>query len=828
MPVPVRQNRSGLRCGVNKERATGGVSQPPAITLDFLGFPETGQGGGQTGQDRRTRTGITSPPKTSIIQFLNPGFITSYSFTAYEPRQKHKQFSCQTGSDMDLSSLNPSQLEAVEYFDGPLLVLAGAGSGKTRVLTCKIARILETGRARPWEVLAMTFTNKAAGEMRRRVSSLVPGDGDRVKAGTFHSICAWLLRREAHHLGFSENFTIYDADDQKVLIRKLMKAREMTSGITPGQARDYISRKKNEGVAPENALLEEVSSLRDADLAGVYQRYQTELRNSGAMDFDDLLTSALDLIRQNSDIRATYSGRFAYILVDEYQDTNRVQHQFLRELSGEGRGVCVVGDDDQSIYAWRGACIENILGFPDEFPGTRLVRLEENYRSTGNILRGAAALVRNNSRRHGKTLWTRRDDGEPIRVRLLASEVDEAQWIVGEIVSLIATGGCPSDSVAVLYRTNAQSRQFETACRKHGLNYEVVGSQRFYERAEIKDITAYLRLLLNHSDRVSLERVINRPSRGLGRKGLAAFLGHVDRTGIDPFEAMEKISGLDGVSTRAAMELTRLASWYRVTAEGLLVTGTAAAVVDSLLQNVDILQMYDPGEVTDQARLENIAEFRRSVVEYDAEFPEGGLPGFMTEVSLATSVDEYEGQDSGKIALMTLHCAKGLEFHTVFIAGLEEGMLPFVRPGDYASSDMEEERRLLYVGMTRAMNGLVLTWIQNRIRPGVRQSGPSRFLSEIAGGTHGIGPAAPMVSVVPRECPPGAVERSVPESAESYARGDVIRHPRYGRGLVTAVLRRGDEWQITVDFGMDEPKTLVTGYVPIPVIKHRGTIADLD
>ena len=721
---------------------------------------------------------------------------------------------------MDLTLLNPSQLEAVEYFGGPLLVLAGAGSGKTRVLACRIAGIIETGRARPWDILAMTFTNKAAGEMRRRVSTLIPGEGDRVKAGTFHSICAWILRREAHHLGFSENFTIYDADDQKVLIRKLLKNREMTTGITPGQVRDDISRKKNDGIGPEDALLQ-ASNPRETDLAGMYGAYQQALRDSGAMDFDDLLTSALRIIRQNSDIRAAYATRFPYILVDEYQDTNLVQHLLLRELAGDGAGVCVVGDDDQSIYAWRGACIENILGFPDDFPGTKIVRLEENYRSSGNILRGAAALVGNNSRRHGKTLWTRRDDGGPIRVRTLASEAEEAGWIASEIAGLIASGECPSDSVAVLYRTNAQSRQFETACRKHGLSYEIVGSQRFYERAEIKDIVAYLRLLLNPGDRVSLERIVNRPSRGLGKKGLAAFLGHLDRTGCDPFEAMERAGGMDGVSARAASELARLASWHRVVTDGILRSGPAASVVDSLLGNVDILQMYDAGDVTDQARLENIAEFRRSVAEYDTESPGGGLSGYMTQIALETTGDEYEGADSGKVALMTLHCAKGLEFHTVFVAGLEEGMLPFVRPGDFLPSDVEEERRLLYVGMTRAMNDLTLTWVANRVRPGVRQSGPSRFLSEIAGGASRLRPPV-------REASPAAVEQTLPAGGESYSRGDVIRHPRYGKGLVTAALRRGEEWQLTVDFGLDEPKTLVSGYVPIPVIKHRGTLADLD
>ena len=722
---------------------------------------------------------------------------------------------------MIVDQLNSRQKEAVDYTDGPLLVLAGAGSGKTRVLTAKIADIIEKGYAEPWEILAMTFTNKAAQEMRERVNSILPGRGSRIRMGTFHSVCAWILRREAHHLGYNENYTIYDSDDQKTLIRRLLKNIDSSTKITPGLAKGYISSSKNEGISAEEAM-QHAKGQREIDLAGVYLKYEERLKASGAFDFDDLLTGVLRVFRQDNDTRRLYSSMFSYILIDEYQDTNRVQHELLKELSKDGAGVCVVGDDDQSIYAWRGACVENILEFSKDFPGTRIIRLEENYRSTGNILRGASALVNHNRKRHGKTLWTRQEAGLPIKVRSLYNEIEEAEWILGEIRELVEDSSLSRECIAVLYRTNAQSRQLETACRKHGINYEVVGSQRFYERMEIKDIIAYLRVLINHDDRLSLERIINKPPRGLGRKGRAAFFDFVDSKKLDPMDAMFISDNISGIASRASKELKSLGEWFRL-AEGNVAEGISVSeIVDGLLDSTGLARQYDTEDITDQSRLENIAEFRKSVSEYDQAVPGGGLPGFMTEISLATTVDEYEGENSGKIALMTLHCAKGLEFNTVFIAGLEEGMLPFIRPGEYVPSDMEEERRLLYVGMTRAQKRLVLTCAINRRRGGVSQSGPSRFINEIASGENRIPPVEKVFANGRDDI------EETDESALVYSRGNLINHPRYGRGLVKKVVKSGSEWRITVDFGFDEPKTLVTGYVPIPILKQKGSVQDLD
>ena len=719
---------------------------------------------------------------------------------------------------MTIHQLNSSQKEAVKHREGHLLVLAGAGSGKTRVLTARIVDIIHGGDARPWEILAMTFTNKAAQEMRERLKRTLPGDGGKVRMGTFHSICAWILRREAGALGHSPNFTIYDADDQKTLVRRILKQVTIETRITPGMAKGYISWSKNCGITPEEAEASS-QSRRDRDLARIYRSYQERLRRSGAFDFDDLLTVVLQGFRQNIDIRRNYSLAFRHILVDEYQDTNKVQHELLKELARDGALVTVVGDDDQSIYSWRGACVENILDFSRDFPDTHTVRLEENYRSSGNILKAASALVRHNSRRHGKTLWTRKDPGASVKVHCLSSESEEAEWVLGEIMELLEDGDCPLDSIAVLYRTNAQSRQFETACRKRGVRYEVVGSQRFYERMEIKDIIAYLRVLLNHDDRLSLERIINRPTRGLGKKGRAAFFGFVESSGTDPVDAMAIADEIPGVSSRSAEALRKLHGWFLESEQAMADGSSAFEIVDALLDNTGLSLQYDTGDVTDQSRLENIAEFRRSVAEYDQTMPRGGLPGFMTEISLASTVDEYEGTDSGKVALMTLHCAKGLEFDTVFIAGLEEGMLPFIRPGEYVPENIEEERRLLYVGITRAQRRLTLTFTLNRRRAGVRMSGPSRFIDEIARGQTRI--PAPESTFKENVQLPGR------GGVQEYSRGNLVEHPRYGKGIVVKAVKNGSEWRITVNFGFDEPKTLVTGYVPIPILKRRGSPSDL-
>lgn len=715
------------------------------------------------------------------------------------------------------TGLNPEQAEAVGYLGGHLLVLAGAGSGKTRVLTCRIAHLLDARVVEPRRILAVTFTNKAAGEMTERVAKLSPSDAPKVRMGTFHSVCAWILRREAPAGGWPENFSIYDADDQKSLLRSLLKGSPVEARVTPGAAQSWISKWKNSITTPATAV-EEAGNDMEREIALIYTAYDGALRRNGAFDFDDLLTVVLGFIRQDADAGRRYSGMFGHILVDEYQDTNLVQREILRSLGGPGSMVCAVGDDDQAIYGWRGARVSNILDFPDDFPGTRIIRLERNYRSTPAILRAASSLVSFNRGRHGKVLWTERPEGERVTVASLRNPEDEAAWILREVSDLGTRGVRPGD-IAVLYRTNAQSRAFESAALLSGIPYQVVGSLRFYEREEIKDIVAWLRVLANPGDAVSLSRVVNKPARGIGDRSRDLFFTHLSSTGGPPHELMKRADRIPGLPRAAAASLANLGS-FLAGASSLVADGAPASeVVDAVAAGSGMLEALDPSSVEGSSRLENINEFRRSAAEYDTLHPGAGLPGFLTSISLMTTSDSYDS-GSDRLSLMTLHCAKGLEFGTVFVAGVEEGLLPFIRAGRFGPDDLEEERRLLYVGMTRAMERLCLTWAQHRARPGVSAGGPSRFLGELSlegsqdSGTGGGRDAAGA---------PGAfAEVQAAPAIVTYAKGNVIHHPRYGLGLVVKAARRGGEWQLTVDFGMDEPKVLLTGYVPITIVREKG------
>ena len=702
----------------------------------------------------------------------------------------------------------------MEYNSGHLLVLAGAGSGKTRVLTAKIARIIDTGIAKPWEILAMTFTNKAAGEMRERVHRSLAASNIRLRMGTFHSICAWILRREARVLGFPENFSIFDGDDQTTLVRRLLKSLSLPIKVTPSAAKSFISGSKNDLVTPEEAL-EMASSPYQESLSRIYEAYQKELRKSGAFDFDDLLTEVLYAMRHNSDIGKHYSSMFSRILVDEYQDTNRVQNEILKQFTGERTVVTVVGDDDQSIYGWRGARVENILRFPDEFKGAFTIRLETNYRSTGNILAASSSLVSHNRNRHGKTLIPVTGPGEKVRVHQTLTPEDEAHFILSSARDMNADE-TPWNEIAVLFRTNAQSRPLETMCRRMQIPYEVVGTVRFFERAEIKDIVAYLRIIVNPADTASFRRVLNKPTRGVGAKGQDAFFRWASDNGTDVVTTLEKSGLVEGISNRGRKALETLGKNLRHCMDGVNAGDTASDIVDRVLDFTGLPDLYASGEIADESRIQNIQEFRRYAAEYDARSPDGGLPGFLAEQSLLSSSDTWSGDE--KLVLMTLHSAKGLEFDSVFVSGLEEGMLPFIRAQEYAPKDLEEERRLLYVGMTRARKKLCLTWCAQRPRPGSFPLGPSRFITEIAAGEQAVEPDAPEEVSAP--LPPSP-------SGTVYRKGNLVKHPRYGKGIVLAAKQRGGEWELKINFGFDEPKTLLTGYVPIPVLKEKASGTDL-
>ncbi len=717
-------------------------------------------------------------------------------------------------------TLNKDQQEAVQYNSGHLLVLAGAGSGKTRVLTAKIVRILDAGIAKPWQILAMTFTNKAAGEMRERICNQLNADNMRLRMGTFHGVCAWILRREARNLGFSENFSIYDGDDQKTLIRRILKTAELPMKVTPGAVKGYISNSKNDLITVEEAL-SSASTPYQESLAMVYRDYNKELQKCGAFDFDDLLTQVLLAMRQNSDTGKHYKNMFTRILVDEYQDTNRVQNEILKELTGENTVVTVVGDDDQSIYGWRGARVENILQFPQEYPNAKTIRLETNYRSTGNILHAASSLVKHNRGRHGKTLRPVLGSGEKVQVMQTVTPDDEAHFILSAGRDL-NSDGMPWNEIAVLFRTNAQSGALETMCLRLKIPYEVVGTVRFFERAEIKDIVSYLRVIVNPADTGSFHRVINKPTRGVGAKGQLNFFQWAGQNGTDVVTTLEKSGSIPGISKKAQPVLETLGRNLRSCMDGVGAGDTASEIVDRVIDFSGVRDLYGTGEVADETRLDNIRELRRLTAVYDGRNPEGGLPGFLAEQSLLSSSDTYSGDE--KLVLMTLHSAKGLEFDCVFVSGLEEGMLPYIRPQEYSPKDLEEERRLLYVGMTRARKRLFLTWCTNRLRPGSFSRGPSRFLTEVADDeqhdTHMPRTPAQKPSPSPVDAPA--------KSASTYNRGNLVKHPRYGKGVVISAKRRGSEWELKINFGFDEPKTLLTGYVPIPVLKEKAQRSDME
>ncbi len=729
----------------------------------------------------------------------------------------------------NIKTLNDNQQAAVQYNSGHLLVLAGAGSGKTRVLTAKIAQIIDTGLAKPWQVLAMTFTNKAAGEMRERVINQLDARGMRIKMGTFHSICAWFLRREARTLGFSENFSIYDGDDQKTLLRRILKVVNLPVKINISAARGYISNSKNDLISPEEALSKS-SGDYDKALAEIYLKYQTELRKCEAFDFDDLLTQVLFAMRQNADVKKYYSNMFTRILVDEYQDTNKVQNEILKEFTGPDTIVTVVGDDDQSIYGWRGARVENILNFPSDYPDVKTIKLEQNYRSSGNILKAASSLVKHNRSRHGKTLQPVLGPGEQVQVRQTVRPEDEAQFILAT-ASELHQDGVPWKEIVVLFRTNAQSRVLETTCRRLNIPHELVGTVRFFERAEIKDIVSYLRIIVNPTDSGSFYRVINKPVRGVGAKGRSNFFNYLDENGIDVVTALEKVDLITGLTGKARKSLEALGDELRKCMEGVAVGDTASDLIDRVLSFSGIREMYQTGEVADETRLQNIAELRSYAAEFDQRSPEGGLSGFLAEQSLLSSSDTYSGDD--KLVLMTLHSAKGLEFDCVFISGLEQGMLPYIRPQDHSPKDMEEERRLLYVGITRARQRLFLTWCSDRPRPGSYPLGASRFLSELAEDDKFDNHNAQKQKQSGFSSKALASDRTMAitdtsKSASFYSRGNLVKHPRYGKGVVVSAKRRGGEWELKINFGFDEPKTLLTGYVPIPILKNKATRMDLE
>jgi len=727
-----------------------------------------------------------------------------------------------------LVGLNPAQRDAVVHTEGPLLVLAGAGSGKTRVIAHRIAYLVAQG-VDPRRILAVTFTNKAAGEMAQRVAALLAGRAGRVPlVATFHATCARILRAEIHHLGYPRSFVIYDEDDRLGLVRGLCRELGLDERLVAPQAVvSRISRAKNQLQDPED-LRAAARGPRDEQVARLYARYETRLREAGAVDFDDLLVLPVRLWERHPEVLAYYRELWRYVLVDEYQDTNAAQYRLLRHLTDAHQNLCVVGDPDQSIYRFRGADLRNILDFERDFPTCRVVRLEQNYRSTGQILDIAAAVIAHNQARKDKTLWTENGRGEPARLFRARDEGEEAAWVSRTIADLRAAE-VRLDAIAVFYRTNAQSRVLEDALRAAGLPYHIVGSVRFYERKEVKDALAYLRLAINPSDALAFRRAIGIPPRGIGRATLSRLEEAAGRAGGSLLAASGDASaaGIGGKAARALQEFAALvARLAALVAEPRPLADRVATVLDvSGLR--EALRSEAPADA--EGRLENLDELCVAAEEFAARAQGGDLPGFLDSVALLSDVDELS-ESRAAVTLMTVHLAKGLEFPVVFLTGLEEGVFPHARSLDDAES-IEEERRLAYVGLTRAKERLFVSYAGQRRRGGFAgPHDPSRFLLEMpaeallpvggrgpssGGGYSTCGYPPPP----PRWTPPtwGSRVPGQPDDTDDYPLrvGARVRHAGWGDGLLIGIERDGEDFVVTVNFAAVGRKRLALRHAPL-------------
>lgn len=630
-----------------------------------------------------------------------------------------------------LKNLNPQQRKAVEEIEGPVLVVAGAGSGKTRVLTHKIAYLIDLG-VPPQNILALTFTNKAAQVMRDRIGKLInPEAARKIWAGTFHSLFARILRVEANHIGYTSSFSIYDSDDSVQIIKRIIALSSLSRNrITPDNVQSTISLAKNQIISAED-FARNASTPIEREIASIYREYQDTLRKNNAMDFDDLLVNTYELFNTFPEILAKYQERFTFILVDEYQDTNHAQYLVLKLLSKKYKNISVVGDDAQSIYRWRGADIRNILEFQMDFPEAKIIRLEQNYRSTKIILGAAGSLIRYNKQQIEKNLWTENKDGQPIEVIICENEKEEARTIVSIIKKMVSLGEFNYSDIAILYRINAQSLEFENALRSENINYIMVGGISFYRRKEVKDVISYLRILINPNDDEALLRIINEPPRGIGKISLNHIFNYAKMNNITLFQSLKEIDSIPNIQQRVKIITKEFVNWLENKIEKI---GSKVGIHEEIVKYIEesgILEMYEQIG-TDEAydRIENIQTLISDLYDFLKNNPESSIDDYIQQISLISDIDEKD-LSTNQVKLMTLHSAKGLEFPVVFIVGLEQGIFPLVRYGSNRD-DEEEERRLFYVGLTRAMDRVYLSYAKNRHRFGMDSYQlPSKFLSEI-------------------------------------------------------------------------------------------------
>ncbi len=730
-------------------------------------------------------------------------------------------------TDNLLRSLNDVQREAVQHTDGPLLILSGAGSGKTRVITHRIAYLIKHHNVSPFRILAVTFTNKAANEMKDRLDALVEGGVSReLWVATFHSTCARILRRDIEKLGeraaskgvsqskkraYTRDFTIFDTSEQATLVKDVLRQLNYSDKqYNPRAVLSLISRAKNESISPRK-YAEIADGYFERIVAEVYPLYQDALRLNNSLDFDDLLLFTVKLLNENPEVCESYQNKFEYILVDEYQDTNRCQYELVRLLTGAKQNICVVGDDDQSIYAFRGADIRNILDFEQDYPNTRVLRLEQNYRSTQNILDAAWNVVQNNKARKPKKLWTEQEDGEQVTCYEAMDENDEAGY-VGTQISDWNTEGVDYKDFAVFYRTNAQSRIFEEAFRAANIPYQIVGGVGFYDRMEIKDLLAYLRVMCNPNDSMSLRRIINVPSRGIGATTLERLIGFAAAEDITLFEAAQRVDEITTINRGLQAKVKRFTKIFDEFDASVLPTDALDYVlkVTGYLKN---LEAQSKNNIEAQNRVENIEELINAVIEYEDNEPEPSLSDYLENVALIADVDAMETDNTDMVTLMTLHSAKGLEFPFVFIVGMEEGYLPHQRSIS-TESELEEERRLCYVGITRAMEQLYL--LHARSRRTFRETEyrvQSRFIAEIP--EH-------LIKHVDRYRSPfqesvGLYEET-PEDADDYYVNQIVHHPQFGRGKVTKISGAGRDVYVTVRFNRSGTKQLAASVTSLRTV----------
>lgn len=779
-------------------------------------------------------------------------------------------------------TLNPKQKEAVLHTDGPLLILAGAGSGKTRVLTHRIAYLIDECGVNPWNIMAITFTNKAAGEMRERVDNLVGFGAESIWVSTFHSSCVRILRRHIENLGYTTSFSIYDSDDQKTLMRQVFKTLDIdTKQFKERSVLSAISSAKDKLITPEEFLLNAGGDFREKKTGEIYKEYQKQLKKNNALDFDDLIVKTVELFQNNPQILDYYQERFRYIMVDEYQDTNMAQFKLVSLLASKYRNLCVVGDDDQSIYRFRGADIQNILSFENTFPGTMVIKLEQNYRSTQNILDAANEVIRHNFGRKDKTLWTANGEGDKILFKQFDTAKDEADFVVRQI----RDSGYSYQDQAVLYRTNAQSRLLEERCIFYNVPYRLVGGVNFYQRKEIKDILAYLKTIANGVDDLSVIRIINVPKRGIGATTIGRVTAFASEHNMSFYDTLKEAKQIPGIG-KAAEKISRFIAQMEVfRAMAYSEEYSMKDLIDHILEDTGYEEeLQEEGEIEAQTRLENIEELINKAAAYEEDSEHPTLDEFLEQVALVADIDNVDDTED-RVTLMTLHSAKGLEFPKVYLVGMEDGLFPgmmSIMSGD--KTEMEEERRLCYVGITRAKKELVLTAARQRMINGeTRWSKPSRFINEIppnlldtdklqpafgkskqddpgdfglpwdqgsksgvsrfgmgynayaskttsppgnsgAGyknaknsGTGGFGSS--MQSLEPKKKPGFGKTFTVQKAASlAYKEGDRVKHAKFGEGTVKEIVDGARDYEVTVEFDKGGQKKMLAGFAKLECI----------